>query len=146
MDIFGAVEWGLQIKVSYVEGAELGIFLGEDTVDHDFDQFERGCFGANVSCVADAVASDGDLCAIGVSFFWADFADDLGVGDFFASFVGNVVVVNDVEGFGALNAFGAIWIGADALTEAAEFIGVGFAPDLFVFGVLEELAVFEGLA
>ena len=60
--------------------------------------------------------------------------------------MGNVLVVDDVEGFGALDAFGAIWIGANALAEATEFIGVGFAPDFFVFGVFKELAVFEGLA
>ena len=56
-----------------------------------------------------------------------------------------VFVVNDVEGVCAFHAFGrAIGCGANALAEAAQFVGVGFAPYLSEHRVFAELAVFEG--
>ena len=39
------------------------------------------------------------------------------------------------------------WVGAgEALAETPEFLGVRGAPEVFVLGVFDELAVFEGLA
>ena len=37
-------------------------------------------------------------------------------------------------------------VGADTLTEAAEFIGVGEVPDVFVVRIITELLMLQGLA
>ena len=90
------------------------------------------------------VAVYGDASAIRIQFFGADFADHFGVSDFLAAVEGNVVVVNDAEGVSAGDSFGgAICCRANALTEAAQFVGVGFAPHLSKCGVFAELVVFE---
>ena len=74
-----------------------------------------------------------------------DFADDFGVGDFFALFERDVFVVEDVECVSALDAFvGPGIVGANALTETTKFVGVRLTPDWSKFGVCTELLVFEG--
>jgi len=76
-----------------------------------------------------------------------DFADDLRLGDFFASVKGDVIVGNNVEGVCALDLFvGARVVSTDALAEPAEFIGIGFAPYGAKYGVSAELFVVKGLA
>jgi hypothetical protein len=93
------------------------------------------------------VATYGDASAIWIRFFGADYADHFGVSDFFAAVEGNVIIVDEVEGVSAVDAFGGTTCcEANALTEAAQFIGVGFAPHLSEHGVLAELAVFKGFA
>ena len=63
------------------------------------------------------VASNGDTSAIKIRFYGADFADYLGVCDFFAAVGGDGVVVNYRESAGAIDAFAkGIRVGADALT------------------------------
>ena len=58
--------------------------------------------------------------SIGVVFFGADFADNLGVGDFFAAIDGDVFVVYDVEGVCAFDSFLlAGRAGANALAKSA---------------------------
>ena len=103
--------------------------------------------GADVEGITDAVASNGDMSAVGIGFSGVDFADDLRVGDFLAAVGGDGVVVDDKEGVGAVDAFaGAFRVGFNALAETSEFIGVGFIPNLMKLGVLVELTVFKGLA
>ena len=76
-----------------------------------------------------------------------DFADDLRLGDFFASVEGDVVVGNNVEDVCALDLFvGAGVVSTDALAESAEFIGIGFARYGAKYGVSAELLVVKGLA
>ena len=56
---------------------------------------------------------------IGVVFFRADFADNFSVCDLFAMFRGNVMVVNNMEGFSAFYLLlGVIWTGTYAFVEA----------------------------
>jgi hypothetical protein len=146
-DEFWAVKGGAEVEVSDVEGAKFGARPGEDTVDHEFDEFERGCPGADIAGVANAVATDGDASAIRVGFFGTDLADHIGVSDFLAAVQRYVFVVNDIEGVCAFDAFGgAIGCGANALAEAAQFVGIGFAPYLSERRVFVELALFEGFA
>ena len=92
-DIFGTIERSAEVKVTDVEGDEFGTLAREDAVDHEFDKFERSGLGADVASVADAVAADGDTSAVGIGFFGTDFANNLGVGDFFAAVGGDVVIV-----------------------------------------------------
>jgi len=143
----GGAEGGAEVEVSDVEGAKFGARPGEDTVDHGFDEFERGCPGANIARVANVVATDGDASAISVGFFGTDLADHFGVSNFLAAVQRYVFAVNDVEGVCALDAFGgAIGCGANALAEAAQFVGIGFAPYLSERRVFAELVVFKGFA
>ena len=146
-NVFGTIERSAEIEVVDVEGYESGAFERDDAIDHEIDKFEWGGFGADVAGVADTVAADGDASAVGIGFFGTDFANDLGVSDFFAAVGRDVVVVNYKEGDGAVDVLvGAFWVGAYALAEASEFVGVGFIPNLVELGVFAELTVFESLA
>ncbi len=73
------------------------------------------------------------------------FADDLGVRDLMATVVWDVIVGDRFESVSAVNAgFGWVCgIGAHALAQAVEFVGVRGVPDGFVFGVASELAMAE---
>jgi hypothetical protein len=102
-DVLGSVEGGAEIEVGDVEGAEARTFVGEDTVDHEFDQFKWCRFGADIAWVADAVTCDGDACSIGVGFFGTYFADDVAVADFFETVGRNVGKVDDVKGVGVVD-------------------------------------------
>ena len=104
-DVFGPVQRCAKVEVGDVKGAELGTFVpgGENTVDHVFDQFEWCCFGANITGVTDAVASNGDACLIWVSILWADFADNVAVADFFEMIGRYVGTVNYMEGVRAVH-------------------------------------------
>ena len=77
--------------------------MGENTVDHEFDQFEWCCFGADIAWVADVVTCDGDACLIGVRFFGTYFADNVAVADFFEMIRRYVGKVNDMTGIGVIN-------------------------------------------
>ena len=78
---------------------------------------------------------------------WIYFTREFGVCDLFAAFRGYVVVCDDEEGVDSLDAWarsGGIF--SNAFTEAAEFVGVGFVPNVLVFGMFSELAIFKCLA
>ena len=145
-DVFRTIQRGAEIEVGDVEGAELGAFAGEDTVDHELDKFKRSSFGANIAWVADSVAGYRDSGAVRISFLWANFADNIAVANFFETFGRNVGKVDDMEGIGAVHR----WLGGIrtvvSLAETAEFFSIGGAPDVFVLGMLDELTVFERFA
>ena len=102
----------------------------------------RGGSWCQCKWVAYRVAADGNTRAIGISFGGADLAHNLGVRDFFAAFWRNIFVVNYKEGVSAFDTLvSTVRVGADALVEEIEFIGVQRAPDLLILGVLEELPV-----
>ena len=80
----------------------------------------------------------------GSDFLGANFADYFGESDFLAAVEGNVIIADDVEGVSAGDMFGgAVCCRAITLTEAAQFIGIGFAPHLSEHGVFSELVVFK---
>ena len=110
------------IAQSYVKDDEFGASAREDAVDHELDKFERGSSGANVSRIADAIASNGNTSVIRIGFFRADFANHLGVCYFFVAVSWDGIVVDDEEGVGAVDEFSrGIRVGADTLAEAAKF-------------------------
>ena len=142
-DVFRTIQRGAEIEVGDVEGAELGAFAGENTVNHELDKFKGSSFGANIAWVADSVAGYRDSGAVRISFLWANFADNIAVANFFETFGRNVSEVNDMEGVGAIYR----WLGGirtfESLAETSEFFGVGGAPDVFVLGMFDELTVFK---
>ena len=80
--------------------------------------------------------------AVGIAFLWADLANYFGIGDFVSAVGWDVFELDDVEGVGSLDTLAyAVKGGADTLTEAAEFVGVGVVPDLVEAWVLAELSV-----
>ena len=92
----------MEIEIGDVEGAELGTSSGEDTVEHEFDEFKRGGFGAYVTWVADAVARYCDSGAVGIVLFRPDLANYIAVADFFETIRRYVCEVNDMEGVGSI--------------------------------------------
>ena len=94
-----------------------------DAGDHELDKFKWGGFGADVAWVVVTVASDGDASAVGTGFLGTDFANNLDVSDFFAAVGGDVVVVDNKEGFSAVDVLAStFWVGAYALAKTAKFI------------------------
>ena len=146
-DVFGTIQRGAEIEVGDVEGAEACTFAGENTVDHEFDQFKWCRFGADIAWVADAVAANGDAGSVGIGFFGAHFADHLGVGDFFAAVDGYVFVVYDVEGVCAFDSLAiSTRVVSNALAETTKFVSIRLVPDGAELGVFAELAIFKGFA
>ena len=78
MDIFRAVERGLEIEVGYIKRDKIGVFSREDTIYDKLDEIQGSSFGTNVTGVAYVIAADGDVDAVGVGFFGADKTDHLG--------------------------------------------------------------------
>ncbi len=90
----------VKVIVLEVDGAELGAFPGEHTVEEELDELKRGCVGTHIARIANPVAADGDAGAVGIILFRTDFTDDHGVADFLALVGRDVLVVNDEEGVG----------------------------------------------
>ena len=103
-DILGAIEGCAQVEVIYVKAQKVCAFAGEDTIDEEFEELQRGGWCANISRIADEVAADGDSCAVGVLLLWEDFTDDQGVCDLFTSVGRDFIVVDDKEGIRYLDA------------------------------------------
>ena len=83
----------------------------------------------------------------GVGFFREYKTDHFGVGDLFATLLWDVLILDDLEDIGNFDKLASLGgVGSDTLAEAAEFIGVGAVPDVFVGGMLAELAMLQGLA
>ena len=104
-DILRAVDRGVEVEVTDVEGGELGAWKREDAVKDKFGKFKGSSWGADVSRKANAVAADGDARLVGIGFFGADFADHFGVSDLFAEVCGDIFEANKEEGVGAFDVF-----------------------------------------
>ena len=52
MDIFRAVERGLEIEVGYIKRDKIGVFSREDTIYDKLDEIQGSSFGTNVTEVA----------------------------------------------------------------------------------------------
>ncbi len=100
-NIFGIWHWSVEIEVLYVDDAEPCSLSGEDTVEEQLDEFERGRVGANVAWIADSITADGDTGAVRVILLRMKLADDCGVADLLALVGQDVLVVNEEEGVGA---------------------------------------------
>ena len=84
------------------------------------------------------------MSVVGVLFLGADLANDFCVGNFLAYVRWDVVIVGNKESVGAQNSFfRAGGIGAYALAEESNFVGVGLVPDILVLWMFAELSVFK---
>ena len=128
-----------------VVACESGIWCGDGAVEEEFDRFDGSRFGARVARVADAIATDGDACAVGISFLWAYFTHDSCVRDVVPAVQRDVMVADRFEGIGAVDSFfgGIGRVGSNALAEAAEFVCVGFIPGFFVGRVSSQLSMLQ---
>ena len=94
-----------------------------------FWRFWASHFCADISGVVDAVAANFDASAVGIFFLGADIAKNFVVYYLLASVRWDVVVVGNKESVSERDAFtGSRGVGADALAEASNFVGVGFVP------------------
>jgi hypothetical protein len=84
VNVFGIWHWSVKIEVFYVDGAEPCSLSGEDTVEEQLDEFERGRVGANVTWIADSITNDGDMGAVRVILLRMNLAEDCGVADLLA--------------------------------------------------------------
>ena len=62
-----------KVEVLMVDGAKACTFLREYTVEEELEQFQGCCIGTHIARVADAVATNGDSCAVRVFLVWSDF-------------------------------------------------------------------------
>ena len=93
------------------------------------------------------VAAYGGAGTVWVLLLGAYFTYNRRVGNFFPTFLGDVIIVYDAEGIGAIYSFSsAILVVSDALVEAAYFIGLGLIPDVGEIGMGTELGVVEELS
>jgi hypothetical protein len=76
-------------------------FLQEYTVEEKLEEFQGCCVGTHIARVADAVAPNGDLCAVRVVPFRADFTNNHGVAYFLPLVRRDIIVVNAEENVGA---------------------------------------------
>ncbi len=86
----------VEVEVLKVNGAKACTFLREDTVEEKLEEFQGCCGGTHIARVADAVATNGDLCAVMVVLFQSDFTNHHG-GAYFLPLVQQDVVVVDVK-------------------------------------------------
>jgi hypothetical protein len=96
----------VKVEVLKVNGAKACNFLQEYTVEEKLEEFQGYCVGTHIARVADAVATNGDLCAGRVVFFRLDFTNNHGVAYFFPLVQQDIVVVDAEECVGTSNTFG----------------------------------------
>ena len=67
-EILGALEGGAEVEVFDIEAGKLSVASGQNAVDDELDKLEGACGCANVARITDAVATNGDSCAMRVGF------------------------------------------------------------------------------
>ena len=133
----------MQAEVANVKRGELGAGAQEDAVENKLGKFKGCCRGAEVAGKGDAISADGDAHAVGIALLWADLANHFGVSDLLSAVGRDFFEADEEERVGFLDMLDcAVGGGADALTEPAEFVGVGLVPDLVEVWVLTELTIF----
>ncbi len=80
------------------------------------------------------------MSAVGFLLFCVNGANKLYVGYIFEAVTGDLSFGNEFNCVGTLDS------SSYTLCKASKFIGSGGAPDVFEFGVTEELSVFQGLS
>ena len=79
------------------------IAAGENAVDNENRKLQRSCWRANITRVANSVASNSDPHLVGIRFLGPIFAHDLSICDFFAAIEGDIAVADDAESVSPLN-------------------------------------------
>jgi hypothetical protein len=95
-NVFGLGHGSIQVEVLKVNGAKAGTFPREDTVDEELEKLQQHCFCTHISRVADAVATNGDPCAVRVILVRKDFTYNHGMA-YFLSLVQWDVMLVDAE-------------------------------------------------
>ncbi len=72
-------------------------FPREDTVEEEVDKLQPRCGSTNIARVEDAVATNGDPCAVRVILFRTDFTYNHGMTYFLSLVQRNVMVVDAKE-------------------------------------------------
>jgi hypothetical protein len=75
-------------------------FLRENTVEEELEQLQQCCVGTHIARVADAVATNDDLCVVRGILVWMDFTYNHGMAYFLSLVQRDVMVVNAKESFG----------------------------------------------
>jgi hypothetical protein len=71
--IFGIGHRSIQVKGLKVNGAKAGTFLREENVEKELEKLQQRCVCTLISKLADAIATNGDPCAIRVILFYGIF-------------------------------------------------------------------------
>ena len=133
--IFKSLERCVEVEVFDVEHGKPGTGLGEDTVDEELDEFKGAGRCANITRVTYAIASYGDVHAVGVILLGPVLAYHLGVCDLLLAVWGDVMVVDDEEGVSAQYAPSwDICAVVEALIEPAKFLDIE-VPGVLMLGV-----------
>ena len=61
---------------------EIGARAREDAVENELGKLKGCCRGADVAGKGDAIYSNGDARAVGITLLWADLAKPFGVSNF----------------------------------------------------------------
>ena len=72
----------MQVEVANVKCGELGARAREDAVENKLGKFKGCCRGSDVAGKGDAISSNGDARAVGITLIWADLTNHFGVSDF----------------------------------------------------------------
>ena len=140
--ILRVVELCREVVVRDVVSDELRPFSGDDAVEEEFAEVEGSGFSSGITCVYAVMAHDGDMSAVSVVLFGAEFANNGCDGDAFRAIERDVAEEDGAEGIGVFDALaGALRFLAEALAEAAELFAIGDIPYWFKFGVAAKLAV-----
>ncbi len=112
-------------------------------VDEELNNLQGSSFCAGVSRVADSVASDGGVNAVGVFLLGSDFTYHFHVCDFVAAASRYVGMHNRAEGVHAFNAL-LVWqhrVLSNALAQASEFVSIGYVPNVLVWWMMPQCGV-----
>ena len=66
VDILGAVQRYLEVKILYVKSDKLGAFMGNDAVEHEFDVVKGSGICSDAAGISDFLACNSDASAIGI--------------------------------------------------------------------------------
>ncbi len=105
--LFGLRHGGIKVEVLEINGAKAGTFSREYTVEEELEKLQQCGVSTHIAGVADAVATNGDLCAVRAVLVQTDFACDHGMAYFFSLVQRDVVVVDAKERVGTGYTLGA---------------------------------------
>ena len=118
-----------------------------DTIYYGIENFKGSGEGYNIPWVNNPVAANGYSSSIGIICWRVYLTYIICVSDLFSSIHRYVFIMNDTEvGSTRYTLFlGAFISCTNTLVYTSNFIAVVFFPNMLVFGIAAELAVFKGL-
>jgi hypothetical protein len=81
-NVLGCGHGSIKVEVLKVNGAKAGTLPKEDTVEEELEKLQQCCVCTHIARVADAVATNGDLCAVRVVLVRTDFTYNHGLAYF----------------------------------------------------------------